>query len=57
METSKFIDCLNDFIAFHTRPEEIISDNAQKFKATAIWMDGLMKSEAVHDHLADLSIE
>ena len=57
METSEFIDRLNDFIAVHTRPEEIISDNAQTFKATAMWMGRLMKSEALHDYLADHGIK
>ena len=39
METSEFIDHLNDFITVNTRPEEIISDNAQTFKAAATWID------------------
>ena len=57
METSEFIDCLIDFIAVHTRPEEIISDNAQTFRETATWFDKLMKSEVLHDYLADHSIK
>ena len=47
METLEFIDRLNDFIAVHTRPEEIISNNAQTFKAAATWIDKLRKSEAL----------
>ena len=57
METSDFIDRLNDFIAAHTRPEEIISDNAQTFKAASTWIEKLMKSEALHDYLADHGIK
>ena len=57
METSEFIDRLNDFIAVHTRPEEIISDNAQTFKAAATWIDKVRKSEALHYYLADNSIK
>ena len=56
-ETLEFIDCLNDFIAVHTRPEEIISDNGQTFKAAAGSVDKLMKSEALHDYLADQGIK
>ena len=57
MKTSEFIDHLNDFIAVHTRPEEIISDNAQTFKAAATWIDKLRKSEALYDYVADHSIK
>ena len=57
METSEFIDRLNDFIAAHTRPEEIISDNAQTFKAASTWIEKLMKNEALHDYLADHGIK
>ena len=56
METSEFMDHLNDFIAAHTRPQEIISDNAQTFKAAAAWISRLMKSEALHDYVAEHGI-
>ena len=41
----------------HTKSEEIISDNAQTFKAAATWIDKLKKSEALHDYLANYSIK
>ena len=56
METSEFMDRLNDFIAAHTRPQEIISDKAQTFKAAAAWISRLMKSEALHNYLAEHGI-
>ena len=57
IETLEFIDHLNDFFAVHTRPEEIISDNAQTFKAAATWINKLRKSKALRDYLADHSIK
>ena len=36
MGTAEFIDRLNNFIAVHTRPQVIISDNAKTFKEAGI---------------------
>lgn len=57
MEPSEFVECFSNFIAVYTRPEEIISDNAQTFKAAALWADKWMKCEALHDYLADHGIK
>ncbi|XP_020896007.1 uncharacterized protein LOC110234937 [Exaiptasia diaphana] len=43
---------LSAFITRRTRPERIISDNAQTFKATAEWIRQIRKSEALQDFLA-----
>ena len=44
-------------IAIHTRPEEIISDNAKTFKAAAVWINKLMRSEAPHGYLVERGIK
>ena len=43
MEAKEFIDKLNEFISVHSRPREIISDNAKTFKVAAKFIDNLRK--------------
>ena len=57
MEAKEFIDKLNDFISVHSRPREIISDNAKTFKVAAKFIDNLRKSEVLHEYLADQDIK
>ena len=57
METSEFIARLNEFIAVHSRPQEIVSDNASTFKAAAAWIKKLMQSEELHEYLEYHSIK
>ena len=52
IETAEFIGRLSNFIGVHTRPQVIMSDNTKTFKTAADWNSQLMKSEALHDHLA-----
>lgn len=47
---------LTAFITRRTRPELIISDNAQGFKTTAGWIRKIRKSETLQDFLAKQSI-
>lgn len=47
---------LTAFITRRTRPELIISDNAQTFKTTAEWIQQIRKSEALQDFLAKQNI-
>ena len=37
----EFIARLNEFIAVHSRLQEIVSDNASTFKAAAAWINSL----------------
>ena len=47
---------LNAFITRRTRPECMISDNAQVFKSTANWIRNIRKSEKLQDVLAKQEI-
>ena len=47
---------LTAFITRRTRPERIISDNAQTFKTTAEWIRQIRKSEVLQDFLAKQDI-
>ena len=53
MEMKEFIDKLNGFMAFHSRPQEITSENAKTFQATAKFIEKLRKNEELHAFLAD----
>ena len=39
---------LNEFIAFHSRPQEIISDNTKTFQAATKFIEKLRKCEELH---------
>ena len=43
---------LNAIITRRTRPQLMISDNAQVFKSTANWIRNIRKSEKLQDFLA-----
>ena len=47
---------LNAFIARRTRPQRIVSDNAATFRATAMWIKKIRKSEKIQDFLAGQKI-
>ena len=47
---------LNAFIARRTRPQRIVSDNAATFRATAMWIKKIRKSEKIQDFLAGQEI-
>ena len=47
---------LNAFIPRRTRPESLISDNGEAFKATADWIRNLRRSERLYDYLAQQEI-
>ena len=47
---------LTAFVTRRTRPERMISDNAQTFKTTADWIRRIRKSEALQDFLAKQNI-
>ena len=51
METLEFIAILNEFITVHSRPQEIVSDDAQTFKAAAAWIKKPMQSKELHEYL------
>ena len=53
METKEFVDKLKELIAVHSIPQQIISDDAKTFKATAKFIDKLRKSEELHSYLSD----
>ena len=57
METSEFIERLNEFIAVRSRSQEIESDNASTFKAEVAWIKKLMQSEELHEYLEYHSIK
>ena len=57
METSEFIARWNEFIAVHSCPQEIVSDNASTFKAAAAWIKKLMQSEELNEYLEYNSIK
>ena len=47
---------LNAFITHRTRPQHLISDNAQLFKSTANWIRNIRQSEKLQDFLAKQEI-
>ena len=47
---------LKAFITRGTRPQCMISDNAQVFKSTASWIQNIRKSDELHDFLAKQEI-
>ena len=57
LTTGEFIDKLNEFISVHSRPKEIVSDNASTFKAAAEIIERLRKSEELHDYLIEQDIK
>ena len=57
MEAKEFVDKLNEFIAVHSRPQAIISDNAKTFKAAAKFIEKLRRSEELHAYLSDQDIK
>ena len=57
MEAKEFIDKLNEFISVHSRPQEIINDNARTFKPAEKFIEILRKSEESHEYLADQDIK
>ena len=57
MEAKEFVDKLNEFIAVHSRPQEIISDRAKTFKAAAKFIEKLRRSEELHAYLSDQDIK
>ena len=57
MEAKEFIYQLNEFIAVHSRPQEIISDNAKVFKAAAKFIEKLRRSEELYAYLSDQDIK
>ena len=57
MEAKEFIDKLYEFIAVHSRPQEIISDNAKTCKAAAKFIEKLRRSEELHAYQSDQDIK
>ena len=57
MEAKELVEKLNEFIAVHSGPQEIISDNAKTFKAAAKFIEKLRRSEELHAYLSDQDIK
>ena len=54
---STFMTYLKRFIGRRGRPEKIYSDNFQTFVAAAKWIKRALRSEEIHDFLANQNIK